>query len=237
MFPTAKVNYAALNREEAAMDLRDCLRQAGFQAEAVYRRESADHLREVVLLEQPPFRGIQMKTWAEAREIVHQRRTEGAKVMLLNPQAKLPTRSSPASAGLDLSYDGRYAQLWTVGNVPGEDGVHQPAPLIHIRPGERVILSTGVAIQPPQGYYSRVAPRSGMAVKGFDVSAGVIDADYTGEIKVILSLHIAALPATISTGDRIAQLIFEKCSLAELIQVNALDMTTRQDGGFGSTGA
>lgn len=230
MQPKATIHYAALNREEAAMDLRDCLRQVGFQAEATYRRESADHLREIVLMEQPPFRAMQIKTWAEAREIAHQRRTEGAKVVLLRPEAQMPTRGSEQAAGLDLYYDGHECRIIS-------DSVGGPRHgIIRFAYGDRYVLSTGIAIRPPAGHYCRVAPRSGMAIRGFDVSAGVIDADYTGEIKVILTNQAKKINI-IEPGERIAQLIFEKCSLAELIQVNALDQTVRQDGGFGSTGA
>lgn len=90
----------------------------------------------------------------------------------------------------------------------------------------------------PAGYYGRVAPRSGLAVKNFiDVGAGVIDEDYRGEVKVLL-FNFGEQPFKVSPGDRIAQLLVEPVMQPRLEQVaeSALDSTERGEGGFGSTG-
>ncbi len=124
-------------------------------------------------------------------------------VKKLVPHAKLPERATPGSAGYDL-----YS---TEGYV--------------IQPGHRAVVSTGITVQLPPGTYGRIAPRSGLAVKhGIDVLAGVIDPDYTGELKVVLYY-------------RIAQLILEKYESPEVWEIETIDLTTeRGESGFGSTG-
>jgi dUTP pyrophosphatase len=87
----------------------------------------------------------------------------------------------------------------------------------------------------PYGTYGRIAPRSGLAVSGIDVGAGVIDLDYTGEVKVLV-INTNNTPYNIDIGDRIAQLIVEKIATPVIIQVEALDNTARGSMGFGSTG-
>ena len=88
----------------------------------------------------------------------------------------------------------------------------------------------------PEGHYGRVAPRSGLAVKNFiDVGAGVIDCDYRGALGVVLFNH-SADDFHIKPGDRIAQLIIEKISTPDVVEVDDLDETARGAGGFGSTG-
>jgi dUTP diphosphatase len=101
----------------------------------------------------------------------------------------------------------------------------------------RNIFATGIAVAIPKGWYGRIAPRSGLAAKyGIDVLAGVIDSSFRGEIKVILINH-GCEDVTIKKGDRIAQLILEKCGEWEIEEVEKLDETERGEGGFGSTGA
>ncbi|MEQ8740267.1 MAG: dUTP diphosphatase, partial [Hoeflea sp.] len=102
--------------------------------------------------------------------------------------------------------------------------------------GRSQIISTGISVMIPEGHYGRVAPRSGLAAKHeIDVLAGVIDSDYRGEIKVILhNLGYKTFP--VQRGERIAQLILEKISIPEVVEVENLDITERGDGGFGSTG-
>jgi dUTP pyrophosphatase len=108
---------------------------------------------------------------------------------------------------------------------------------VTIYPGNRSLVSTGVAVKLPPGVYGRVAPRSGLSVKnGIQVGAGVIDADYRGEIKVLLFNQTLDNTFEVEPGDRIAQLICERCELPEVIQVEELDDTLRGEGGFGSTG-
>jgi dUTP pyrophosphatase len=88
----------------------------------------------------------------------------------------------------------------------------------------------------PKDCYARIAPRSGLAFKyGIQVGAGVVDSDYTGEIKVLQFNH-GAYDFTIKAGDRIAQLIFERIFTNELEEVEELVKTERGAGGFGSTG-
>ena len=105
-----------------------------------------------------------------------------------------------------------------------------------VPPGKWCAISTGISIMVPKDCYARIAPRSGLTFKyGIQVGAGVVDSDYTGEIKVILFNH-GAYDFTIKTGDRIAQLIFERIFTNELQEVEELVETERGAGGFGSTG-
>ncbi|WP_139957165.1 dUTP diphosphatase [Flavicella sediminum] len=107
-----------------------------------------------------------------------------------------------------------------------------------LKPLERAIIKTGLFIALPVGTEAQVRPRSGLAAKfGITVlnSPGTIDADYRGEIGVIL-VNISNEDFTINDGERIAQLIIAKHERAEWKQVNTLDETARGEGGFGSTG-
>jgi dUTP pyrophosphatase len=105
-----------------------------------------------------------------------------------------------------------------------------------IPPGELVCASTGISVKLPPGTYGRVASRSGIAVKhNVHVGAGVIDPDYTGEIKVVLCNN-GRVPVTFNAFDRIAQLILEKYQSARVVEVSDLGETDRGSGGFGSTG-
>ena len=132
----------------------------------------------------------------------------------LDPKATLPTRGSPSSAGLDI---------YSIEEIT-------------IEPRERHLARTGLSVAIPEGFYGRVAPRSGLAVKhGLDVLAGVIDSDYRGEL----------LCALYNTGDtrillpaqsKICQLIIEKIATPEPAWSHELSETARGAGGFGSTG-
>lgn len=103
--------------------------------------------------------------------------------------------------------------------------------------GGKGIVKTGISIACPPGTYGRVAPRSGLAVKKFiDVGAGVIDADYRGEIGVVLFNFSQENDFTVSIGDRIAQLVLEQVSMVPAVEVQELTETERGAGGFGSTG-
>lgn len=135
-------------------------------------------------------------------------------VKLLNVNATMPKRGSPLSAGFDLS-------------------ASEP---IVIHPHSRAIVKTGISIACPLGTYARIAPRSGLAVKNFiDTGAGVVDADYRGEVGVVL-FNFGDEPFCVNIGDRIAQLILEKICMAKAVQVEELDDTERGAGGYGSTG-
>ena len=130
----------------------------------------------------------------------------------------LPAPATAASAGADL--------LAAVG---------EPVTLM---PGQRVLVPTGIAIALPQGYEAQVRPRSGLAAEhGVTLlnSPGTIDADYRGEIGVLLINHGAA-PFKITRGMRVAQLVIAPISRARWREADTLEETTRGAGGFGSTG-
>lgn len=154
---------------------------------------------------------------------------------LLTEKATLPTRGSALAAGSDL-----YADLSTVDKEtdknPSQVGWDADENLVVVlRPGERRLIKTGVALQIPEQYYGRIAPRSGLAYKhGIDVMAGVIDSDYRGEIGVILINH-GDIPFVVNHGDRVAQMIFTPY-VRGYFEQSALADTDRADGGFGSTG-
>lgn len=136
------------------------------------------------------------------------------KVKKLHPDAQLPTRGTPHSAGFDLYCVENYT----------------------IPPGAHCAIPTGIAVKMPFGFYGRVAPRSGLAIKyGINVHAGVIDPDYTGEIKVALINHGNKI-VEIRKGERIAQLILEWYSRCGAEWVESLEQTHRGASGFGSTG-
>jgi len=111
------------------------------------------------------------------------------------------------------------------------------APLI-LAPGERVLVPTGLAFAIPPGYEGQVRPRSGLALRqgvGLVNAPGTIDADYRGEVQVIVINH-GTDPVTFAPADRIAQLIIAPVTRAQLVEVNELDETVRNAGGFGHTG-
>ena len=133
----------------------------------------------------------------------------------------LPAYQSAQAAGLDL-----------LAAVPGD------APVV-LAPGARALIPTGIAIALPQGSEAQVRPRSGLAVKhGLTVlnAPGTIDADYRGEIQVLL-VNLGGEPVAITRGMRIAQLVIATVARAELREVDSLDETPRGIGGFGSTGS
>ena len=130
----------------------------------------------------------------------------------------LPKYQTALSAGMDL-----YANI------------SEP---ITLKSLERRLISTGLFISLPEGYEAQVRPRSGLAAKkGVTVlnSPGTIDADYRGEIKVIL-INLSAENVTIQNGDRIAQMVFQKVEKAVLLEVETINDTERGAGGFGHTG-
>lgn len=136
------------------------------------------------------------------------------KVQRLHEESVLPRRGSALSAGYDIA--------------AGEASV--------VPARGKAIVKTGLKMAIPEGYYGRVAPRSGLAVKKFiDTGAGVIDADYRGELGVVL-FNFSDQDFSVEPGDRIAQLLIEKISMGNVIEVSSLDETERGAGGFGSTG-
>ena len=109
---------------------------------------------------------------------------------------------------------------------------------IAIKPGERKLIKTGIAISLPENYEAQIRPRSGLALKnGITVlnTPGTIDADYRGEIGVIL-INLGSEDFTVERGMRIAQMVINPIVQAELVEVEELDETKRGVGGFGSTG-
>jgi len=135
-------------------------------------------------------------------------------VKRLSNTAILPTRGSAKAVGYDLCAD--------------EDCT--------ILPGRRHVVRTGLSLSLPDGCYARIAPRSGLAIKfGIQVGAGVVDPDYTGEVKVVLFNHDRR-KYVIKPGYRIAQLVLEQCLTPDVIEVDSIASTARGDGGFGSTG-
>ncbi|MFL9837749.1 dUTP diphosphatase [Flavobacterium sp. ST-75] len=130
----------------------------------------------------------------------------------------LPNYETEASAGMDLRAN-----------------IDEP---VVLSPLGRAIIKTGLFMELPIGYEAQVRPRSGLAAKkGITVlnSPGTIDADYRGEIGVIL-VNLSNEPVTIENGERVAQLVIAKHERAEWLEAEALTETTRGAGGFGSTG-
>lgn len=111
-------------------------------------------------------------------------------------------------------------------------------PLI-LEPGQIALVPTGLAMAMPHGYEAQIRPRSGLAVKhGITVvnSPGTIDSDYRGEVKVGL-INLSRNPYAVQRGERIAQMIIQEVCRAQVTEVDELDATERNEGGFGSTGS
>lgn len=135
----------------------------------------------------------------------------------LRDDARLPTRAHDDDAGLDL-----YAV----------DGAT-------LRPGERAMVPTGIAIELPERHAGLVVPRSGLAARhgiGVVNAPGLIDAGYRGEVKVLLLNTDREATFTVEPGDRIAQLVVTRVETPDLVEVDALAESRRADGGFGSSG-
>ena len=138
-------------------------------------------------------------------------------VQRLDPDLPVPMRAHADDAGLDLM--ARVA--------------------VSLRPGERAVVPTGIAVAIPAGYVGLVCARSGLAARsglGLVNGPGVIDAGYRGEIAVVLVNHDPAVTVEISRADRIAQLLVVPILVVTPVVVDALDDTVRGASGFGSTG-
>lgn len=137
------------------------------------------------------------------------------------PEARdllLPSPASAGSAGFDLR-----AAI---------------AQELVLRPGERLLVPTGLVLEIPRGWEGQVRPRSGLALKhgiGILNSPGTIDSDYRGEVGVIL-VNLGESPFSLQRGDRIAQLVFSRVEPVEWEEVETLEESSRGGGGFGSTG-
>jgi dUTP pyrophosphatase len=133
----------------------------------------------------------------------------------LDPQAVLPSRNNDSDAGADL----------------------RSIDTVVIPPLSRALINTGLSLEIPHGFYGRIAPRSGLAVKnGIDVLAGVIDSSYRGAIGVVLYNTDKEKEFIVNAGDRIAQIIFEQHWNFKLIEVTELTNSERSINGFGSSG-
>lgn len=141
------------------------------------------------------------------------------KVQIINrSRFENPSYATPLSAGMDLKAD-----------------LEQP---VILGPLERAMIPTGLYIALPEGYEAQVRPRSGLAAKkGISVlnSPGTVDADYRGEIRVIL-VNLSNEPFTVMPGERIAQMVVARHERVEWENVEVLSETARGEGGFGSTG-
>ncbi len=139
------------------------------------------------------------------------------KVKKLREKASLPLYKTEHAAGADL--------VACIEN-----------PVV-IQPGEVVSIPTGIAIEIPPGYEGQVRPRSGLGKMGLSIpnAPGTIDADYRGEVMVLL-VNLSREPHTIHPGDRIAQLVIAPVIQAQFTVVDELSLTRRGEGGFGSTG-
>ena len=130
----------------------------------------------------------------------------------------MPEYATPGSSGMDIRAD--LTEPLTVNSL------------------ERVLVPTGLYVELPQGFEAQIRPRSGLAIKhGITClnTPGTIDADYRGEIKIIL-INLSKEQHVIEPGDRIAQMIIQKTERAFLVQVDELNETERSAGGFGHTG-
>ena len=140
-------------------------------------------------------------------------------VKIINRSANpLPSYATEGSSGMDLRAD-----------------IEEN---LTLQPMERRLVATGLFIELPLNYEAQVRPRSGLAIKhGITClnSPGTVDADYRGELKVVL-INLSNEPQTIQPGDRIAQMVIQKVEKVLLTQVNELNSTVRGEGGFGHTG-
>jgi len=135
----------------------------------------------------------------------------------LREDARMPTRAHDDDAGYDL-----YAV--------------EPATL---RPGERQMVPTGIAIELPARHAGMVLPRSGLAARhgvALVNAPGLIDAGYRGEVQVLLLNTDPREPFAVAAGDRIAQLVIVRVETPDLVELDELEPSTRADGGFGSSG-
>ena len=131
----------------------------------------------------------------------------------------LPAYETSSSAGMDLR-------------------AYLPEGPITLKPMQRTLVPTGLFMEIPEGYEGQVRPRSGLAIKhGITVlnTPGTIDADYRGEVKIIL-VNLSDTDFVINSGERVAQIVFAKCEQMEVVNVETLSETERGAGGFGHTG-
>jgi dUTP pyrophosphatase len=138
-------------------------------------------------------------------------------VVRLDPELPLPSYAHPGDAGADL----------------------RSSVEVHLGPGQRALVPTGVALALPEGYVGLVHPRSGLAARhGISIvnAPGTIDAGYRGEIQVCLVNTDRGQGFTVHRGDRIAQLVVQRCEVVQFVETDDLGASERGVGGYGSTG-
>ena len=136
------------------------------------------------------------------------------KIKKVDSEAKLPNYAHPGDAGMDF--------------FSNEE--------VFLKPGERRLISTGISMAIPEGYVGLMWDKSGIASKfGIKSMAGVIDAGYRGEVKILLH-NLSEYDFQIEKGMKIAQMLIQPVEQKQLIEVDSLEETERNEGGFGSTG-
>ena len=165
----------------------------------------------LVKIRDQPRKKFAMDKWVVKRK----KRTQKILVKRLSPSARIPTKKSLQAAGFDIA---------------------APIP-VYVPPLSSRVIGTKIALQIPNGYYGRIAARSGLAKDHqLTVLGGVVDSDYRGEIKVIL-MNLGSYPVDLPEHSRIAQMIIEKVHEDHSMEeTNTLDDTKRNDGGLGSSG-
>ena len=146
-------------------------------------------------------------------------RMSAIEIKIINQSANpLPAYATAGSSGMDI-----------------RASIEQP---VSLQPSERALIPTGLFIELPESYEAQIRPRSGLAIKqGITClnSPGTIDADYRGEIKIIL-INLSQEVQVIQSGDRIAQLVFQQVTKGSWVETDQLAVTERNEGGFGHTG-
>ena len=145
-------------------------------------------------------------------------RTVRIKFSVLSPLARVPAYATARAAGMDLCA-----------------AVEKP---IRLKPGKFLLVPTGLAVEIPRGFEGQVRPRSGLALKhGISIvnAPGTIDADYRGEVGVIL-INLGPRSFTVNPGDRIAQLVISPVARVKMVEKKRLNSTARGKSGFGHTG-
>jgi len=135
------------------------------------------------------------------------------RVKRIHPEAKLPVYGHPGDAGLDLF------------SVVDRE----------LAPGEVFAVPTGIQVAVPAGHVGLVWDKSGISLKGVHRLAGVVDSGYRGEVQVVM-INLGAAPFAVRKGMKIAQMLVQPVATVSVIECEALDGTSRGEGGFGSTG-
>lgn len=135
------------------------------------------------------------------------------KVKRIHPEAKIPCYGHPGDAGMDL--------------FAVQDHV--------LMPGETWAVPTGIQVAIPEGHAGLIWDKSGISLKGVHRLAGVVDAGYRGEVRVVM-VNLGREPFVIKAGMKISQMLIQPVALARIVEAEDLDDTSRGEGGFGSTG-